>query len=95
MSKVPTQRRRVRGICTDVVGPTGIELVQVVSVLGRESSKRVQCGEPNYRRFKLLTPDESGRAPAFSRPINMGYWRHEDHAGDPGPNLPQGQGHRR
>src|SRR5207247_11276915 len=31
--------------------------------------------------------------PESAAPINMGYWRHEDDAGDPGPNLSQSQGH--
>src|ERR1035437_10985975 len=38
--------------------------------------------------------DACGRIPPSDCPINMGYWRCEDYAGNPGPHLPQGQGHR-
>jgi len=57
---------------SDVVVDATVIFVRVAAVLGRKSSKRVQGGEPNCRRFELLSPDESGWSPATSRPHKYG-----------------------
>ena len=61
--------------------------------------RRPRPAMPGPLRHRPAALGALWRAPGRIRPrtcpINMGYWRHEDHPGDPGPSLPEGQGHRR